>query len=94
MAVAAKGIAHTVLKASHLHCRLTADVLCRLSMSVCSLFLLLAAVIYGAGGFMARRGPDYRQTSQATDVGDTVTEPSGDSGHLPLLNEEQEASPI
>ncbi|KAL3133909.1 hypothetical protein ABBQ32_008365 [Trebouxia sp. C0010 RCD-2024] len=66
----------------------------RLSMSVCSLFLLLAAAIYAAGGVLARRAPDYRETSQATDDGETDNEPSGDSGHLPLLNEEQEAGPI
>lgn len=63
-------------------------------MSVCSLFLLLAAAIYAAGGVLARRAPDYRETSQATDDGETDNEPSGDSGHLPLLNEEQEAGPI
>lgn len=73
-----------------LHNNLQLDyVLCRLSMSLCSLFLLLAAAIYAAGGVLAKRGPDYRETLQGGDDADTVSEPSEDCGHLPLLNEEQ-----
>lgn len=57
-------------------------------MSLCSLFLLLAAAIYAAGGVLARQGPDYRDTAPANDGG-SVDEPTEESGHLPLLNEEE-----
>ena len=57
-------------------------------MSVCSLFLLLAAAIYAAGGVLARHRPDYRSASQAG-VDDAIDEPDQDSGHLPLLDEFQ-----
>lgn len=64
---------------------------CRLSMSVCSLFLLLAAAIYAAGAVLARRGPDYRDElqSSADDAAlesDEVGSPD-ESAHLPLLTE-------
>lgn len=63
----------------------------RLSMSVCSLFLLLAAAIYAAGAVLARRGPDYRDEQQssaddATPDSDEVGSPD-ESAHLPLLTE-------
>ena len=62
--------------------------MCRLSMSVCSLFLLLAGAIYAAGGVLARQGPDYRDTAPASDDG-SVDEPIEESGHVPLLNAEE-----
>jgi len=64
---------------------------CRLSMSVCSLFLFLAAAIYAAGALLARRGPDYRDEQQSS--ADNATPDSDEVGgadesaHLPLLTE-------
>lgn len=59
-------------------------------MSICSLFLLLAAAIYAAGGVLARHGPDYREAAPPTD-GESVNDLDEESGHLPLLNEEEES---
>ncbi|KAL0039798.1 hypothetical protein WJX77_008229 [Trebouxia sp. C0004] len=63
----------------------------RLSMSVCSLFLLLAAAIYAAGAVLACRGPDYRDEQQSS-VDDATPEfdelgSLDQSSHLPLLTE-------
>ena len=69
-------------------CTLTVYVLCRLSMSICSLFLLLAAAIYAAGGVLARWGPDYRETAPVSND-DSINEDTEESGYLPLLNEEE-----
>lgn len=62
-------------------------------MSVCSLFLLLAAAICAAGAVLARRGPDYRDEQQsspddATPDSDEVGSPD-ESAPLPLLTEPQ-----
>ncbi len=60
-------------------------------MSVCSLFLFLAAAIYAAGALLARRGPDYRDEQQSS--ADNATPDSDEVGgadesaHLPLLTE-------
>lgn len=59
-------------------------------MSICSLFLLLAAAIYAAGGVLARHGPDYWEAAPSTD-NQSVDELDEESGHLPLLDEEEES---
>ena len=56
-------------------------------MSICSLCLLFAAAIYAAGGVLARQGPDYRALLPRDDG--SVDESTEESGHLPLLNEEE-----
>lgn len=59
-------------------------------MSVCSLFLLLAAAIYAAGAVLARRGPDYRDEQQSADDATPDSDEVGssnESAHLPLLTE-------
>lgn len=38
--------------------------MCRVSMAICSLFLLLASAVYAAGAWIARRSPDYRDQAQ------------------------------
>lgn len=68
--------------------------MCRLSMSICSLFLLLAAAIYAAGAVLARRGPDYRDEQQPSN-GDVVTGPEEDREHIesaqmPLLTDPED----
>jgi hypothetical protein len=64
---------------------------CRLSMSVCSLFLLLAAALYAVGAVLARRGPDYRDGQQSsadnTTPGSDEVGSADESAHLPLLTE-------
>lgn len=55
-------------------------------MSVCSLFLLLAAAICAAGGILARQATDYRAVSQPAIDGST-DDVDEDSGRLPLLDE-------
>ena len=82
-------VLHTMASNSR-RCTLTVLVLCRLSMSTCSLFLLLAAAIYAAGGILARQGPDYREVVLVSDD-DSVNEATEESGHLRLLNEEEES---
>ena len=61
-------------------------------MSICSLFLLLAAAIYGIGAVIARRSPDYREQQQLSDDFDPPEsadeEQPAESANLPLLNEE------
>ncbi|KAA6424015.1 MAG: sugar transporter spinster transmembrane [Trebouxia sp. A1-2] len=63
----------------------------RLSMPVCSLFLLLAAAICAAGAVLACREPDYRDEQQLS--ADNTTPDSDELGsadesaHLPLLTE-------
>ena len=60
-------------------------------MSICSLFLLLAAAIYAWGAVLARYSPDYRDQQQsADDLNPPETsngQDSEESAHLPLLNE-------
>ena len=60
-------------------------------MSVCSLFLLLAAAIYAAGGILARQAADYRAVSQPIDDSTDTTDEQ--SGHLPLLDEVEASDP-
>lgn len=60
-------------------------------MSICSLFLLLAAAIYAIGATLARHWPDYREEQQppANHTAPDVDEgPSpAESAHLPLLTD-------
>lgn len=61
-------------------------------MSICSLFLLLAAAVYAAGAVLARHGPDYRQEQQPrNDDGDVGpdTDPNVGSAHRPLLTDSE-----
>ena len=69
-------------------------------MSVCSLFLLLAAAIYAAGAVLARRAPDYRDEQQpsadnTTPDSDEVGSPD-ESARSPLLTqpETSERTPL
>ena len=65
-------------------------------MSICSLFLLLAAAIYGWGALLARYSPDYRDQQQSPDdlhpPETSNDQDSEESAHLPLLNEPGNAS--
>ena len=60
-------------------------------MSICSLFLLLAAAIYAVGAMLARHGPDYREEQQppANHAAPDLDEGSSpaESAHLPLLTD-------
>lgn len=81
-----------VLAAAHIRSNADAYTWCyRLSMPVCSLFLLLAAAICAAGAVLACREPDYRDEQQLS--ADNTTPDSDELGsadesaHLPLLTE-------